>query len=187
MARIYLFGLLLLAGCTITTTDEDAFGNQVQTPPFKITVLPGLTISGSPSPTASVGDSYSAQFTAAGGRGPYAYSVAAGTLPPGLSLDPSTGVLGGTPPLTHEFTIEVAGKTLGLFGTSGFFLSGASYDVGVFALFIGVLGALRVGYLYRKLDASVETGAPRLPTGKTTRKGWQAILDNFRRHVERSR
>lgn len=48
---------------------------------------------------------------------------------------------------------------------------------------IGVLGALRVGYLYRKLDASVETGAPRLPTGENTRKGWQAILefDQFNR------
>lgn len=42
---------------------------------------------------------------------------------------------------------------------------------------IGMLGALRVGYLYRKLDASVETGVPWLPTGETTRKGWQAILE----------
>jgi Amt family ammonium transporter len=46
------------------------------------------------------------------------------------------GVLGGTAPLTHEFTISVAGKTLGLFGTQGFFLSGGFYDVGVFALFL---------------------------------------------------
>jgi NTE family protein len=42
---------------------------------------------------------------------------------------------------------------------------------------IGVLGALRLGYLYRKLDTSVETGLPRLPTAKTTLKGWQAILE----------
>jgi NTE family protein len=48
---------------------------------------------------------------------------------------------------------------------------------------IGVLGALRVGYLYRKLDAKVETGAPTLPTGETTLKGWQALLefDQFNR------
>lgn len=45
-------------------------------------------------------------------------------------------VLGGTPPLNGEFTIELAGKTLGLFGTKGFFLAGNSYDVGVFALFL---------------------------------------------------
>ena len=48
----------------------------------------------------------------------------------------AVAALGGTPPLTHEFTITLFGKTLGLFGTSGFFLSGSMYDVGVFALFL---------------------------------------------------
>jgi NTE family protein len=42
---------------------------------------------------------------------------------------------------------------------------------------IGVLGAVRVGYLYRKFDTSVETGSPGLPTGEATRKGWQAQLE----------
>jgi NTE family protein len=42
---------------------------------------------------------------------------------------------------------------------------------------IGVLGALRLGYLYRKREVSVETGAPTLPTGETTLKGWQAALE----------
>jgi Amt family ammonium transporter len=45
-------------------------------------------------------------------------------------------VLGGTPPLNSEFTITLFGKTMGLFGTKGFFLSGSTYDVGVFALFL---------------------------------------------------
>ena len=42
---------------------------------------------------------------------------------------------------------------------------------------IGVLGALRLGYLYRKYDSNVETGLPTLPAGKSTLKGWQARLD----------
>jgi NTE family protein len=48
---------------------------------------------------------------------------------------------------------------------------------------IGVLGALRVGYLYRHLDSTVETGATTLRTGKRTLKGWQALLefDQFNR------
>jgi NTE family protein len=48
---------------------------------------------------------------------------------------------------------------------------------------IGVLGALRLGYLYRHLDTAVETGSPLLPTGETTLKGWQALLefDQFNR------
>jgi NTE family protein len=42
---------------------------------------------------------------------------------------------------------------------------------------IGVLGAVRLGYLVRKRDATVETGAPALPTGERTFKGWQAWLE----------
>jgi NTE family protein len=42
---------------------------------------------------------------------------------------------------------------------------------------IGVLGALRFGPLYRKLDTSIETGSPTLPTGSATLKGWNAQLD----------
>src|SRR6266508_2905911 len=48
----------------------------------------------------------------------------------------AVAVLGGTPPLNHEFTITLAGKAFGLFGLKGFFLSGSVYDVGVFALFL---------------------------------------------------
>jgi ammonium transporter, Amt family len=44
--------------------------------------------------------------------------------------------LGGTAPLASEFTIDIAGHTLGLFGKTGFFLGGDSYDVGVFGLFL---------------------------------------------------
>jgi len=48
----------------------------------------------------------------------------------------AVGALGGTPPLNHEFTISLFGHSFGLFGLNGFFLSGNSYDVGVFALFL---------------------------------------------------
>lgn len=32
-----------------------------------------------------------------GGSGPYVWSIAAGALPPGLLLDPATGLISGTP------------------------------------------------------------------------------------------
>lgn len=48
----------------------------------------------------------------------------------------AVAALGGTAPLTSEYTVSIAGRTLGLFGTKGFLLGGDSYDVGVFALFI---------------------------------------------------
>src|SRR5216117_2459634 len=44
--------------------------------------------------------------------------------------------LGGTPGLNHEFAVTLFGKTFGLFGLKGFFLSGDTYDVGIFALFL---------------------------------------------------
>ncbi|MGZ4836523.1 MAG: ammonium transporter, partial [Terriglobales bacterium] len=44
--------------------------------------------------------------------------------------------LGGTAPLTHEFAINLFGKSWGLFGTTGFFLHGVTYDVGVMVLFL---------------------------------------------------
>jgi Amt family ammonium transporter len=45
--------------------------------------------------------------------------------------------LGGAAPLTSEFSLSLAGKTWGLFGTHGFFLTqGATYDVGVMVLFL---------------------------------------------------
>jgi ammonium transporter, Amt family len=43
---------------------------------------------------------------------------------------------GGTGLLANEFTINLFGKDFGLFGTTGFFLSGVSYDAAIFALFL---------------------------------------------------
>ena len=48
----------------------------------------------------------------------------------------SLGTLGGFGGLSHEFAINLFGHTFGLFGTTGFFLSGGTYDVAVFALFL---------------------------------------------------
>lgn len=45
--------------------------------------------------------------------------------------------LGGTPPLNAEYTISLFGKTFGLFGQHGLFLTqGNSYDVGVMVVFL---------------------------------------------------
>jgi len=44
--------------------------------------------------------------------------------------------LGGNTVLDSEFTINLFGHSMGLFGMKGFFLTGTTYDVGVFALFL---------------------------------------------------
>lgn len=58
-------------------------------------------------PMLIVGDPISTTFTASGGEGPYTYSVSAGSLPTGLSLNSSTGALTGTPTTggAYSFTI----------------------------------------------------------------------------------
>jgi Amt family ammonium transporter len=43
---------------------------------------------------------------------------------------------GGTANLANEVSITIGGKEFGLFGTTGFFLSGVSYDASIFALFL---------------------------------------------------
>jgi ammonium transporter, Amt family len=48
----------------------------------------------------------------------------------------AVSALGGTAPLNHEATVTLFGHPFGLFGLKGFFLSGSTYDVGVFALFL---------------------------------------------------
>ncbi len=60
--------------------------------------------------------------------------------------------LGGTPGLDHEFTISLFGRTFGLFGLKGFFLSGDTYDVGVFALFLFQM-------VFMDTAATIPTGA----------------------------
>jgi trimeric autotransporter adhesin len=57
-----------------------------------------------------LGSAYSQTLAASGGVTPYTWSVASGTLPPGLSLAPASGVISGTPTAAGvaTFTIQVA-------------------------------------------------------------------------------
>ena len=50
-----------------------------------------------PLPNGTVGTAYSYTLTAVGGKPPYTFLIASGSLPAGLSLNSSTGVISGTP------------------------------------------------------------------------------------------
>ncbi len=87
---------------------SDASGGRL-TGEFSWTVSSPLTITtGGTLPEASAGSAYSLVFGLTGGQAPYAWTVLAGAVPPGLTLSP-TGILSGTPatPGTFQFTLKV--------------------------------------------------------------------------------
>lgn len=62
------------------------------------------------------------------------------------------GTLGGDATLANEFSVSIAGKDFGLFGTSGFFLSPAVYTPAVAALFLFQM-------VFMDTTATIPTGA----------------------------
>ena len=65
-----------------------------------------LQVSGT-TPDGKVGQSYSGGFAATGGVPPFTWSVSSGSLPPGVTLASTTGVLGGTPLAAGTYTFQV--------------------------------------------------------------------------------
>ncbi len=77
---------------------------------LSIVVKPApLIITTTSLPAATGGQPYSATLAATGGITPYTWSVSAGSLPPGLTLNPSSGTISGTPDVTgtYDFTVTV--------------------------------------------------------------------------------
>ena len=72
---------------------------------------PGSLVVATPSlPAASVGTPYPVTtLTASGGTLPLNWSIASGSLPPGMALDPATGIIDGTPSNSgsYDFTVGV--------------------------------------------------------------------------------
>jgi ammonium transporter, Amt family len=62
------------------------------------------------------------------------------------------GTLGGFGGLNHEFTVNLFGKSFGLFGLKGFFLSGSSYDIAIFTMFLFQM-------VFMDTTATIPTGA----------------------------
>ena len=69
--------------------------NNSSAPPPTTTALSITTTS--PLPGGTVTAPYSQTLAATGGTAPYTWSITAGTLPAGLTLNPSTGAITGTP------------------------------------------------------------------------------------------
>lgn len=70
----------------------------------------------------------------------------------GTGASGALATLGSATGLSHEITLTIFGKSFGLLGLNGFFLSGASYDVGIFTLFLFQM-------VFMDTTATIPTGA----------------------------
>ena len=113
---------------------RDNLGSTVKrTLSLLVSAVSAVAISTSALPAAASGMDYAASLAAAGGVAPYTWSLASGSLPPGLILGAVTGQISGVPSAegTYDFTVGVtdgasqtAGKPLEVAVAAGAVSSG---------------------------------------------------------------
>ncbi|MCS7026039.1 MAG: Ig domain-containing protein [Bryobacteraceae bacterium] len=105
-----LSGVPTAAGTfTFTVRVTDSQNNTTQRT-YTVVITTGMTITNPEVlPAATLNAPYSLNFTVSGGTAPYGWFIVAGLPPTGLSLNPSTGQLTGTPVLqgVFQFTVRV--------------------------------------------------------------------------------
>ncbi len=74
---------------------------------LSINVVQPLLFSTLSLPGAAPGNNYSQTVNARGGTPPYLFTVNSGALPPGLSLDPNSGAISGTPTASGSYTFAI--------------------------------------------------------------------------------
>ncbi|HXL20973.1 MAG TPA: putative Ig domain-containing protein [Candidatus Dormibacteraeota bacterium] len=100
---------------TVKATDSTSPTAQTATKQLSIRVNTVLSVTTTTLPNGIVNNSYSTTLQSSGGATPITWSITAGSLPPGLTLVQSTGVISGTPNTTtgspFSFTVQAADST----------------------------------------------------------------------------
>jgi len=100
-----LFALAFVASVTLIAascgTSQAASNNQ----PQSLAILGSL-------PGGSVHQDYNAVLSVNGGASPYQFSIASGSLPPGLTLNPATGSFTGNPTAAGSYNFQIVVKDI---------------------------------------------------------------------------
>src|SRR6266853_5573796 len=96
--------VILLLAVALTTT---ACGTLAQANGAQNNATPNDLILHGNFPAGTVSESYNAVLAVGGGRFPYHFSVKTGALPPGITLNPTTGSFSGKPTSAGTFSFEV--------------------------------------------------------------------------------
>jgi hypothetical protein len=94
----------------VTDSSNAAGGPASAQAELSLTVLTAVSISTGALPAGSVGASYLSGMEASGGTPPYVWSIVTGPLPPGLSMQPASGVISGIPTAPGNFSFTVAAR-----------------------------------------------------------------------------
>jgi hypothetical protein len=103
VSRVLVFSGLLAMVCCLFAACGGSGGSHM------MPMMP-LTITSTSLPNATVNVPYSNVLQATGGSGTFTWSIASGSLPPGLSLNAMNGFISGTPTTggSYSFTAQVA-------------------------------------------------------------------------------
>lgn len=105
---------------TFTVTATDANGCPGSRSYTLAPACPLITVTPATATRATIGVAYSQTLSASGGLAPYnSWTVTSGTLPAGLSLNASTGVISGSPTATNGAGTSVTFRTTDANGCTG--------------------------------------------------------------------
>jgi hypothetical protein len=139
-----------------------------------VSVMPAehLIISTQQLPAAMSGFSYSAALSGGGGTAPYSWSISSGTLPQGIQLDASSGVISGSTSQagSFPFTVSVRDASSNQ-AAQALDLTVSSNSTGNFD------GPAELPRVYLKTSLA-DTPAPGKTTQVTSGGDFQAALDN---------
>lgn len=95
----FAFFLLMALVCTVVSSRAREMRTTVRAEHWEVTTATNIVMAAN-LPLGIVGRNYSGNIMASGGITPYVFSIADGGLPPGLSLNSSSGAVTGTPTVT---------------------------------------------------------------------------------------